>query len=81
MPGSAGDPVRIGPFARIVSVGWDPLKYLAFYVVVGDDFQDNTSPVPLPPDPGPGGGRIFPKQTGIIRGLTRAVCSSPAVSN
>ncbi|MER8745842.1 hypothetical protein NKH54_22560 [Mesorhizobium sp. M1004] len=51
MAGTAEDPVRIGPFARIISVHWDVLTHLCFYVTVSAAFQDNTSPVPLPPIP------------------------------
>lgn len=44
MPGSVGNPVQIGPFRRIVAVGW-PSRYYAVRLVIGSEDETNASSV------------------------------------
>ncbi len=53
MPGSAGDPVRLDPFRRIVEVGWGAMTHLAFSIAIDVNYSRDAVFDP-PPDPGLG---------------------------
>lgn len=61
MPGSAASPVVLDPFRTITEVGWNVVTHIAISVTAGQDFQDGTVAVPLPPDPGLGSRPVIPE--------------------